>query len=63
LEALAAASTAVDRAPANASSTALVFEHQGASVLLGADAHPGVRVSALKALTAHRGIAPSGIFF
>ena len=39
LEALAAQTTVVDRAPANGSSIAFLLEHQGISVLLGADAY------------------------
>ena len=57
LAALAAKVTAVDHAPANGSSIALLLEHAGASVLLGADAHPTVLIPALKALAAHRGAA------
>ena len=55
LEALSARKTAVDRAPANGSSIAVLLEHKGVSVLLGADAYPTVLVPALKALAAHRG--------
>jgi beta-lactamase superfamily II metal-dependent hydrolase len=54
---LAAKVTAVDHAPANGSSITLLVEHAGASVLLGADAHPTVLIPALKALAAHRGLA------
>lgn len=54
LEALASKTTAVDRAPANGSSITLLLEHRGASILLGADAHPTVLVPALQALAAHR---------
>ena len=57
LDALAAKVTAVDHAPANGSSITLLLEHAGASVLLGADAHPTVLIPALKALAAHRGAA------
>ncbi len=57
LAALAAKVTAVDHAPANGSSITLLLEHRGASVLLGADAHPTVLIPALKALAAHRGVA------
>lgn len=55
--ALAARSTAVDRAPANGSSIAFLLEHRGAAALLTADAFPTVLAPALKALAAHRGIA------
>jgi hypothetical protein len=55
LEALAAVDSPSDRAPPNGSSIALLLEHQGASLLLGADAWPAVLASALKALAAHRG--------
>jgi beta-lactamase superfamily II metal-dependent hydrolase len=54
--ALAARSTAVDRAPPNGSSIALLLEHRGATALLTADAFPTVLVPALKALAAQRGI-------
>lgn len=56
LKALAAQRTPVDRAPANGSSITLLLEHKGASILLGADAHPTVLVPALKALAASRGV-------
>jgi hypothetical protein len=54
LKAFSARKTAVDRAPANGSSIAVLQEHKGVSVLLGADAHPTVLLPALKALAAHR---------
>ena len=54
LDALARKKTAVDHAPANGSSIAMLLEHQGRSVLLGSDAHPTVFVPALAALAAHR---------
>ena len=57
IEALAARATTLDRAPANGSSIALLLEHQGASVLLAADAHAPVLTAAFKALAAHRGTA------
>lgn len=57
LAALAAKATAVDSAPANGSSIALLLEHRGVSVLLAADAHPGVLTSAVRALAARRGAA------
>ena len=56
LEALAAQTTVVDRAPANGSSIAFLLEHQGISVLLGADAYAPVLVEALQALSKHRGV-------
>lgn len=46
--------TAMDQAPANGSSIAILLEHRGASVLLGADAFPTVLMQALKALALHR---------
>ena len=45
-----------DRAVANASSIAFLLEHGGASVLLCADAVPGVLVPALKGLATRRGV-------
>ena len=54
LESLANKVTPTDHAPANGSSIAILLEHQGVSVLLGADAHPTVLVPALKALAEHR---------
>ena len=54
LQALAAKVTAVDQAAANGSSIALLLEHRGASVLLGADAFPTVLTPALKALALSR---------
>lgn len=55
--ALAARRTALDAAPANGSSIALLLEHAGRSVLLAADAHAPVLVTALRQLAAHRGVA------
>jgi beta-lactamase superfamily II metal-dependent hydrolase len=55
VQALAAKKTPLDHAPANGSSIALLLEHEGASVLLAADAHATVLVPALRALAAHRG--------
>jgi beta-lactamase superfamily II metal-dependent hydrolase len=55
LEALAASVTPTDKAVANGSSIAMLLEHQGASVLLGADAFPTVLVPALAALSKRRG--------
>lgn len=55
VEALAERKTALDHAPANGSSIALLLEHAGASVLLAADAYAPVLVEALEALAAHRG--------
>lgn len=57
LEALAARVTPVDRAVPNGSSIAMLLEHQGASVLLSADAFPTVLVPALAALAKRRGLA------
>ncbi len=57
LEDLAAQPTAVDRAPANGSSIAFLLEHQGVSVLLGADAYAPVLADALRALAKHRGLS------
>lgn len=57
LEELAARKTAEDRAPANGSSIAFLLENRGATVLLTADAFPGVLSAALEALARHRGIA------
>ncbi len=54
LEALAARATKVDAAPANGSSIAFLLEHQGASVLLAADAFPTVLSPALQALARQR---------
>jgi beta-lactamase superfamily II metal-dependent hydrolase len=54
LESLANKVTSTDHAPSNGSSIAILLEHMGVSVLLGADAHPTVVVPALKALAAHR---------
>jgi beta-lactamase superfamily II metal-dependent hydrolase len=54
--ALAARKTLLDRAPANGSSITILLEHQGASVLLGADAIPEVLVPALQALARDRGV-------
>jgi hypothetical protein len=52
--ALAARKSAVDRATANGSSIAFLLEHQGASVLLAADAFATVLAPALEALARHR---------
>jgi len=46
--------TRLDRAAANGSSIALLLEHAGTSLLLGADAHAPVLGTALGALAAHR---------
>jgi beta-lactamase superfamily II metal-dependent hydrolase len=54
LQALAARVTPTDKAVANGSSIAMLVEHQGASVLLGADAIPTVLVPALTALSKRR---------
>jgi beta-lactamase superfamily II metal-dependent hydrolase len=54
LEALAASVTKVDAAPANGSSIAFLLEHEGASVLLAADAFATVLSPALQALARHR---------
>ena len=54
LEALASKVTPTDHAPANGSSIAVLLEHEGVSVLLGADAHPTVLVPAVRALAEHR---------
>jgi hypothetical protein len=54
LDALAAKVTATDRAVPNGSSIAILLEHHGASVLLGADAIPTVMVPALQALAQQR---------
>ena len=50
LQALAARVTPTDKAVPNGSSIAMLLEHKGASVLLGADATPTVMVPALNAL-------------
>lgn len=55
LEALAAVNSPVDASRANGSSIALLLEHRGASVLLGADAYASVLVASLGALAAARG--------
>ena len=57
IDALAAKSTPVDRAAPNGSSIAVLLEHRGASVLLGADAFAAVLTPALKALALQRGIS------
>jgi beta-lactamase superfamily II metal-dependent hydrolase len=57
LQALAARVTPTDKAVANGSSIAMLLEHKGASVLLGADAFPTVLVPALSALSKRRGLA------
>jgi hypothetical protein len=54
--ALAARKTPLDHAPANGSSITILLEHQGAAVLLGADAIPEVLVPALQALARDRGV-------
>lgn len=54
VEALAAKVTAIDRSVANGSSIAMLLEHRGVSLLLGADAFPSVLVPALQALALHR---------
>lgn len=54
IETLAAKVTATDHAAPNGSSIAILVEHLGASVLLGADAFPTVLVPALKALALKR---------
>ena len=54
IPALAAKVTATDHAAANGSAIAILLEHRGASVLLGADAFATVLVPALKALARHR---------
>jgi hypothetical protein len=54
LEVLAAKVTATDHSVPNGSSIALLLEHQGASVLLGADAIPTEMVPALQALARQR---------
>ena len=56
IEALAARVTPTDKAVPNGSSIAMLLEHQGASVLLSADAFPTVLVPALAALAERRGI-------
>lgn len=57
VEDLAARKTPEDRAPANGSSIAFLLEHRGASLLLTADAFPGVLTAALEALARQRGMA------
>lgn len=57
LKALAAKITATDKSVPNGSSIAVLLEHQGASVLLGADAIPTVLVPALTALSKRRGLS------
>jgi len=54
LEQLAARNTATDHAVPNGSSIAMLLEHQGASILLSADAFPTVLVPALNALAQRR---------
>ncbi len=56
IEELAKRSTAMDSAVANGSSIALLVEHQGASVLLGADAFSTVLVPAIEGLAKKRGV-------
>jgi len=60
LKALAAKVTSIDHSVPNASSITLLFEHRGASLLLGADAVPSVMVPALQAL-ARRRQQPGGL--
>lgn len=55
LKALASKRTALDRAAPNGSSIAILIEHQGASVLLCADAFADVLVPELQALVRKRG--------
>jgi len=55
LDELAARRTPTDHAVPNGSSIAMLLEHEGASVLLAADAHPTVLVPALRALAERRG--------
>lgn len=57
LESLARHVNPTDRAAANGSSIAVLLEHGGASLLLGADAFPTVLAPALAALGRHRGSA------
>ena len=54
LEELASRRTPVDTSIPNGSSIALLVEHRGASILLGADAVPEVMVPAMKALIDRR---------
>ena len=54
LKALAANITAIDHSVPNASSIAILLEHRGASLLLGADAVPSVMVPALQPLARQR---------
>lgn len=61
LHALAAKTTALDRAVPNGSSIALLVEHQGASVLLCGDAFADVLVPELQALAAARGGGPLAV--
>lgn len=56
LEALAERQTPMDKSVPNGSSIALLVEHQGASLLLAADAFSPVLVPALRALAKRRGI-------
>ena len=60
LKALAAKVTATDSSAANGSSIAMLLEHRGASVLLGADAFPTVVVLALQELARQRRL-PGGL--
>ena len=57
VKALAATRTAMDHAPANGSSIALLLEHQGASVVLAADAFAPVLADALRALAEYRQVS------
>ncbi|MBK8469382.1 MAG: MBL fold metallo-hydrolase [Candidatus Phosphoribacter sp.] len=56
IEALAATKTTNDAAPPNGSSIALLLEHRGASLLLGADAFGTVLAPSLATLAAARGV-------
>jgi beta-lactamase superfamily II metal-dependent hydrolase len=60
LAALASKVTAVDQAAPNGSSIAILLEHRGASVLLGADVFPTVLTAALKDLALSRK-SPKGV--
>jgi beta-lactamase superfamily II metal-dependent hydrolase len=55
--ALAAKVTATDHSAANGSAIAVLLEHQGASVVLGADSFPTVLAPALEALARHRKVS------
>ena len=58
VKALAAMQTPVDRAVANGSSIAILIEHRGASVVLGADTFAMVMAPALQSLAAKRKQSP-----